>query len=316
MKKSNFCLIILLFYLVVSAYSQTAEIISRPLWVDISSADSKSAVLIRLSGYISDDVRYRLYNGSNYYYCWNSETGSYITSNSYSSGPLSPGTPTTETNFWIMYMRGSNNSVSATYRDRLGPDYGNNYQTVTLPSAMEITTSYILTGKLEESQSCLLSKKYVVLAWSGSSLISCSHTDITTGSFSVICPAGILIDKLDFRNILDVQIGLETGSWNSSTDIGAVSTGTTSIVSSKNENGIKIYPVPARDNVTICFTGKQSESVNITLITLTGHVIFRRAEECVDQVLIDVSGFPDGIYLLIGNTREGKFVYKLPVIKK
>lgn len=77
-----------------------------------------------------------------------------------------------------------------------------------------------------------------------------------------------------------------------------------------------IYPVPAREKVVVSFAENQSGCVNITLISLTGQEILRKVEEDAGQVFLDVSGLHEGIYLLVTETRNEKFVFKLPVIRK
>jgi len=64
MKKLSVLLFSMVSVLVYSVRSQTAEVLLRPAYVDLSSSDAPGAVLVHLSGYSSDDVRYRLYNGS------------------------------------------------------------------------------------------------------------------------------------------------------------------------------------------------------------------------------------------------------------
>ena len=91
-----------------SVYAASAVVDARPAQIDISSASSESAVLVTVSDYTSDDARYRLYNGSYQYNCWDAATSAYITSTSYSSGPQVPGTPTTSSTWWIMFQRGNN----------------------------------------------------------------------------------------------------------------------------------------------------------------------------------------------------------------
>jgi hypothetical protein len=202
-------------------FGQSAVVTSRPAYIDLSAATSESAVLMTLSSYSSNDARYRLYNGSNQYNCWDAVTQQYITGSGYGSGPQVPGTPMTTTTFWILSQRGNNISATASYRDRLGPGYGSNYQTVALPAATSITTPFTLSGNfIGTSIYSITSTKYVVLAYSGATLISAASTALTTGAFAVICPTSSTIDKVEIRTNLNVLITSVTGSWNSTTSLG------------------------------------------------------------------------------------------------
>lgn len=292
----------------VSVNSQTAEIIRRPAYADISAAESRSAVLIRLSGYASNEARYRLFNGSYQYNCWNTAAGSYVTSTAYANGPLVTGEPVSSTTFWIPYLRGNNISVSASYRDRLGPDYSTNYQTAALPVATEITSSFILSGTLTEGEGFPLSLKYVLLAWSGSALISASHSDPGTGSFSVVCPAGITIDRLEVKTVGDEQAGVKNGSWNSDSNIGTVTLAGTVKVNSEYALLVKIYPVPAVD---ILHIEGQGVSGVIELFDPAGRTVLSATSTGEYRQSIDISDLHPGIYFIKISVRGRIAVKKL-----
>lgn len=201
----------------------TASVTLRPTHVDITSATAQSAVLITLSGYSTDDVRYRLYNGSNQYNSWDAATGTYITSTAYASGPSAVGSPTTGTTFWIPFERGSNASTSASYRDRLGTAYSSNNNTTVLPAATEITSSFSLTGSLVGTTELPLTNKYVILSFNGATLVSAVSSDLTTGSFSLICPEGTPIDKVEVRTLTNTIVGSVTGNYTASASLGTIS---------------------------------------------------------------------------------------------
>lgn len=208
---------------IVQVQAQTVTILLRPSFVDTSAVESRGAVLVNLSNYPTDDVRYRLYNGSNQYNCWDQASGTYITATSYAAGPRAPGTPTTSSSFWIIYARGSNNNSIANYRDRLGPAYSpDNYKTQALPVAKGITNPFDISGTLLAAPSLPLTAKYVTLAFNNDVLISASHSDLTTGTFGIVCPDGSTITKVQVRTVTNEIIGEKTGSWSSSTDIGSI----------------------------------------------------------------------------------------------
>jgi len=206
----------------------TATVALRPTHLDISSATAQGAVLMTLSGYSTDDVRYRLYSGSNQYNCWDATTETYISSTSYASGPSALGSPSTSSTFWIPFERGSIASTSASYRDRLGPAYSANNNTVVLPAATEITSSFSLTGSLAGTTELPLTNKYVILSFNGTILVSAVSSDLTTGAFTLICPEGTPIDKVEVRTLSNTIVGAVTGSYTASASLGTISLATAS----------------------------------------------------------------------------------------
>lgn len=206
----------------VTTPTPSAIVLLRPLYADTLTASSQGAVLMKLKNYPQDNARYRLYNGSYQYNCWNPDSAKYITQFVYSAGPLVPGTPSTETIFWIMYERGGNNSTNANYRDRLGPGYTTNFQTTPLPTATAITNAYYLTGTFTGSGIYTTNTKHVVLAYSGSSLIAAASTTLNTGIFTITCPTGITISKIEIRAVDNTLIDFIEGNWNSSVNVGEI----------------------------------------------------------------------------------------------
>ncbi|MBL7904239.1 MAG: chitobiase/beta-hexosaminidase C-terminal domain-containing protein [Bacteroidales bacterium] len=199
----------------------TALCLTRPTHIDISTATSQSAVLMKLKNYTSDLVKYRLYSGSNQYYPWDESIDAFVSSTSYASGPNVPGTPTTSTTFWVLFERGSNNSVDATYRDRLSP-YTTNNITFGLPTANSITVPFSLSGNFVPYNGYDNTVKHVVLAYSNSVLVSATSTTLSTGAFNLVCPDGTTIDLIEVRAIDNTLIASITGSWNTTTVIGNV----------------------------------------------------------------------------------------------
>lgn len=194
--------------------SPYADVLLRPTQIDISEMTSQSAVLIEIGNYPTDDVRYRLYNGSNQYNCWDGTE--YVSSNSYSAGPQVPGSPTTSSKFWILFERGSNNSTVASYRDRLGPDYTSNYQTQALPAATAMVTPYDISLSIPFTGTYDLDVKYVVLGFDAEvdgNLISATSSDLTTGAFILKAEDGTTIRRIEVRTVLDVLIDELVGEW-------------------------------------------------------------------------------------------------------
>lgn len=199
----------------------TATVILRPQQIDLSSATSRSAVLVQVSNYTTDDVKYRLYNGSNQYNCW--DGSQFVTSSSYGSNPSVPGSPTTSTSWWIMFERGSNNATAASYRDRLGPSYSTNHLTVSLPAATAITSAFSIDGSLylNPSSSYPLNQRYVILGYdaeSGGNLLSATLSDPTTGVYSLYVSDASVVRRLEVRDQLNVLMESLTGTWAAGSD--------------------------------------------------------------------------------------------------
>jgi hypothetical protein len=220
----NFYSILVLVVLLIPAQlfgDGTATVTSRPSHIDISSASAQSAVLVTLSGYSIDNVKYRLYNSSYQYNCWDVVTGTYISSSTYSSGPLVLGSPTGSTTFWIVFERGTNASTIASYRDRLDPYTANN-NTVALPAATEITSPFTLSGTLVGTSGYPLTAKYVILGFNGTTLVTATSSALTSGTFSLVCPDGIALDKVEVRTLSNTSITSVTGTYSAATDLGSV----------------------------------------------------------------------------------------------
>ena len=205
-----------LFSINVLSGAATGEttIIVRPTHVYLQSDTAQGAFLISLSGYSTDSVRYRLFRSTSQYACWDNQTHTFITSASYSSGPLALGSPSGESTFWIVYQRGSNRSDTVSYRDRIGPLYSTNNNTLALPGAIAIKDSFIISGKLSGGSENSLTEKYVLLAWNGSSLVSATSSYIGSGEFSVYLPVGVGIDKIEVRTLDNQTLASRTGIWN------------------------------------------------------------------------------------------------------
>lgn len=235
----------------------SAVVLSRPSFIDISSANSQSAILMSLSNYPSDSVRYRLFSGANQYFPWNNETGAFVSSSSYANGPLVPGTPSTNTIFWIVYERGTNISTAASYRDRLAP-YSTNFQTTVLPAATEITAPFTLSGVFNGTPNFDNSVKRVVLAYSGTTLVSAATTNLGTGTFDIVCPIGTTIDKIEIRSLNNTLISERTGSWSTTANVGFFGTPISATLS--NNLDTFIINLPSSISTTINWNNASSIS--------------------------------------------------------
>ncbi len=195
----------------------TVTVLSRPAYVDISTIEGQSAVLMQLQAYPTNDVRYRLFSGSFQYNCWNGTE--YVSSTSYAAGPAVPGTATTSTSWWILYQRGNNNSTAASYRDRQGPGYTTNFKTQALPAATAISTPFTVNMTLPlTSTSYPLAVKYVVLGYdaeTGGTLLTATSSALTTGQFSLVAETGTIIRRIEVRSITNHLMESITGVWDS-----------------------------------------------------------------------------------------------------
>jgi len=284
MKKFTFLVsFIMLFAFAKVGWGQraaSATVNLRPAYIDLTTTTSESAVLMTCAGYSGDDARYRLYNGSNQYNCWDSITNAYITSNSFASGPRIPGTPSTTSTFWIMFQRGTNNATTASYRDRLGPGYTTTNQTAALPAATSISTSFSISGYFIGTTNYPNTLKRVVLAYAGTTLISATSTALTTGAFSIICPVGQTITSIEVRSQKNDLITSLTGSWTTTTDIGNIpvptAVPTKLVISSINGNTSPTSGIPfdvvisSKDNDGN--TGNVTTDVNVLLSSGDGTI--------------------------------------------
>jgi hypothetical protein len=191
------------------------NILQRPAQINLADSAYESAVLVEIGNYPTDDVRYRLYNGGTQYYPWDDVSGNWISSTSYSSGPLVPGTATTSTSWWIPFQVGSNPTTSASYRDRLGPTYPANYQTQALPAATSIVSGVpILSSQVNFNIFSDYSAKHVVLAYDASeTLIAAASTNIGDGAFTIWVEDGTTISRIEVRDVLNNLIESVTGTW-------------------------------------------------------------------------------------------------------
>lgn len=291
--------------LLLPVMAQTARVLARPLYADTATAASRSAVLIELSSYPSTDARYRLFKGSTQYQCWDALNEQFVSSTSYASGPLAPGLLTSTSSFWIPYLRGNNNSTVATYRDRLGPEYKENFRDVVLPAATGILTPFTLSGTLLAGDEFPLTVRYIVLFFNGADLISASHSDTVTGTFSAVCPVGINIDKLEIRTILNELALQKSGEWSSTSDLGNMRLGTVTgiemMASGTEKDLMNVYPVPATDFINVTSKG---EPELIEVIDFSGKVVVSFKNRGGTSCEINISGIPPGIYIVRMNIQR------------
>lgn len=283
--------------LALFAYAATAVVDARPSQIDISAATSESAVLVTASGYTTDDARYRLYNGSNQYNCWDQATGTYISSTSYASGPQVPGTPTTSSTWWILFQRGNNATTVASYRDRLGPTYTTNYMTALLPVATAITAAVSITNSNVTFTTWTdYANKYVVLGYDatvGGTLISATSSALTTGAFDLKVETGTTIRRIEVRDVLNNLIDSVTGTW--------PTVGTPTILATGTLNAFSTFTGTPSDAQTYNLSGSNL-TANISVAAPTGFEISTNGSTYTSSLSLATS-FSGLVYVrLIGTT--------------
>ena len=308
MKKLYTIVILILNVCWVGIFAQSGGQVTqvlRPMYIDTLSMNSQGAVLITMTGYPGDLVKYRLYNGSSQYYCWSSTSQSFVSSTAYNNGPLALGTPTSSSTFWIIYERGSNNSPIATYRDRIEP-YTTNYNTFSLPISTTIKFPYELTGSLTGTVGYSLTDKYVILAYSGNNLINASSSDLTTGNFKITAPSDIDINRIEIRAITNEKITEKTGHWNDAGYIGEILLHHNSVTGIKEyrKNELFIAPIPAKDDLRI---KGLYDIKTIEIIDLTGKTL-KQVQVDQEEITISIKELKNGIYLLRAGKRVEMFI--------
>ncbi|MDP2423475.1 MAG: dockerin type I domain-containing protein [Bacteroidales bacterium] len=201
------------FLTLIAPPSPYAVVLLRPQQIDLSSDNSQSAVLMQVGNYTSDDARYRLYNGSNQYYCW--DGSQFVTSTVYAAGPQVPGAPSNSSTFWILFTRGNNNTATASYRDRLDP-YSVNYQTVALPGATVMENPFDINLSIPFTGNYSLDEKYVILGFDaelGGNLVSATSSGLNTGDFTLNASQGTTIRRIEVRTQLNELIDQLSGTW-------------------------------------------------------------------------------------------------------
>ncbi len=87
--------------------------------------------------------------------------------------------------------------------------------------------------------------------------------------------------------------------------------GASNVVSDK---GIKIYPIPASQFVYVEFESRISGSIKYQLMDMSGRVIHSSSEKPIsNRIEINVSGIPEGNYLLKINTDSEEMSRKIIV---
>ena len=100
-----------------------------------------------------------------------------------------------------------------------------------MESAIAITNPFSLSGNFVPTGGYDNSIKHVVLGYSGEALVSAASTTLSTGIFTMVCPVGTTIDKIEVRAIDNTLIASITGTWTVTTNVGSIPAGSNPIVS-------------------------------------------------------------------------------------
>ncbi|MCB0589308.1 MAG: T9SS type A sorting domain-containing protein, partial [Phaeodactylibacter sp.] len=77
-------------------------------------------------------------------------------------------------------------------------------------------------------------------------------------------------------------------------------------------NALRLFPNPARDQVTIGFRQAIGGEMTVRLLNLQGQVVQQqRFPEAGRQLQLNTSGLPAGVYFVNVQTEEGAFTEKL-----
>jgi hypothetical protein len=77
--------------------------------------------------------------------------------------------------------------------------------------------------------------------------------------------------------------------------------------SASQESVLTVYPNPATEFVTLSFTHPANE---VTIMDLTGRIVYKNSMVSSGKLTINCSGFPDGVYFVSGITGTGKTTRK------
>lgn len=84
----------------------------------------------------------------------------------------------------------------------------------------------------------------------------------------------------------------------------------TGILTENNRHEVNIYPVPAKNLLTIEFGSKPIEAVNIYLFDISGRILYSTKANDISQTL-DISGFSDGFYLVKISGKNMNMIQKI-----
>lgn len=110
---------------------------------------------------------------------------------------------------------------------------------------------------------------------------------------------------------------IAVNSCGSDTAIQCVFVGCTGIAELANEGGIRVYPNPAQDVVTIAFDTPQNTPYTITLLDITGKALFSKIAKGISagsNYKLDLSGLAKGVYTMRLATDKGHSINKQIIV--
>lgn len=81
-----------------------------------------------------------------------------------------------------------------------------------------------------------------------------------------------------------------------------------SVEKRKNNNTLKIYPIPATNNLTI---ESKDKLIELALFDLAGNKVFQKKMNFEEQTKIDITDLPKGTYVLLCKTDSGEITKKI-----
>lgn len=120
----------------------------------------------------------------------------------------------------------------------------------------------------------------------------------------------------------EIQIGFDWGSFTPTNKLKGlyidnikVKSGTVNIAENNAAFNWKIFPNPASDELIISLDTKSQES-SITILDITGKLIFSTSEKVNDQLKVNTSNFPNGVYFVQVQNDQFTGIKKVLVVKQ
>ncbi len=107
----------------------------------------------------------------------------------------------------------------------------------------------------------------------------------------------------------------EQNSWNLKIDhaIFPILCSSTGIENNFAHDRVLIYPVPASDRLYVSLTDQGVKDIRVELLDLTGQIMVQQRDEVSETTAVDVSGFPEGVYLVRIFTHSGVIHRKIVI---
>ena len=82
-----------------------------------------------------------------------------------------------------------------------------------------------------------------------------------------------------------------------------------------DNNNISIYPNPANNELFIAIKGNNNTNTFVNILNMTGQIIYSQTKSSNDNIGIDISAIPSGMYFIKVETEKGYYSKKLSIIR-